>query len=65
MRFVKALSDPEGQQGLGFLFLFLKGLGRSFDQSARQMAAMMEQVESKLAELRALREASAGGAGSS
>ena len=60
MGFVRALSDPEVQQGLGFLFLFLKVLGRSFDQSAREMATMMEQVESKLAELRALRETATG-----
>ncbi len=56
MGFVKALSDPDVQHGLGFLFLFLKVLGRAFQQSAGQMSGMMAQVERKLEELRAIRE---------
>lgn len=56
MGFVKALSDPDVQKGLGFLFLFLKILGRSFDRSATQFSQMMEQTEKVLRDLRARRE---------
>ncbi len=56
MGFVKALSDPDVQKGLGFLFLFLKILGRSFDRSAAQFSQMMEQAEQVLRDLRARRE---------
>jgi len=56
MGFVKAMSDPDVQKGLGFLFLFLKILGRSFDRSAVQFSQMMEQTEKVLQDLRTQRD---------
>lgn len=56
MAFVKALGDPDVQKGLGFLFVFLKVLGRAFDGAGKELLPLMEETERTLAQLRKQRE---------
>ncbi len=57
MAFVRALGDPDVQKGLGFLFVFLKVLGRAFDGASKELLPLVEEAETTLAQLRKQREA--------